>query len=74
MLRAQDFFAFSDACYPVQAEARGGMSTSLFPPEPDFADENTEVLGLEDFDLSRESPGAWDLSLYGMDPSPFGHL
>lgn len=74
MLSPQDFFALSEACYPVQVEARGGLSTSDFPLDPDFIDENTEVLNSEDFDLSQESPGAWDLNLYGIDPSPFGHL
>ncbi len=58
----------------MQTDARGALSSSDFTLDPDFTDEPTEVLNLEEFDLSQEISSAWDLNIHGMDPSPFGHL
>jgi hypothetical protein len=74
VLTIQDFFAFSDPCIPVQIGARDGSMGSDFTANRDFTSETTDMLDLEDFDLSQESPDAWDLNLYGLSPFPFGHL
>jgi hypothetical protein len=50
------------------------LSDSDFALDTTFTNEATEVLNLEDFDLSQESLGAWGLNIHGMGPSSFGHL
>jgi hypothetical protein len=74
VLTVQDFFAFSESCAPVQIGAREGSMASDFTVNRDLTSETTDMLNLEDFDLSQESPDAWDLNLYGLSPFPFGRL
>jgi hypothetical protein len=74
VLTIQDFFAFSESCTPVQIGAREGSMGSDFTVNRDFTNETTDMLNLEDFDLSQESPDSWDLNLYGLSPFPFGRL
>jgi hypothetical protein len=74
ILTAQDFFAFSQACAPVQIGAREKSTPSEFSVDPDFTNSTSDMLNMEEFDMSQESPDAWDLNLYGLSPFPFGRL
>ena len=74
VLTSQDFFAFPEPCAPFQIGAIEGTTVSDFIVDPDCTKGATDELNLEEFDFSQESPGAWDLNIYGMSTFPFGRL
>jgi hypothetical protein len=54
--------------------SRGDSTSSDFTVGRDFTNDATDLLNMDEFDLSQDSPDTWDLNLFGLSPFPSGRL